>query len=75
MEFENVQGLYKVAPLSSPDAGLQLGLAGFIIQWQKKKKEDEGSAKIIVGNYVREVVWPEKFKTADLIYPFPGWER
>jgi branched-chain amino acid transport system substrate-binding protein len=75
MEFENVQGLYKVAPLNSPDAGLQLGLAGFIIQWQKKKKEDEGSAKIIVGDYVREVVWPEKFKTADLIYPFPGWER
>ncbi|HSR11783.1 MAG TPA: amino acid ABC transporter substrate-binding protein [Thermodesulfobacteriota bacterium] len=74
-EFETVQGPYKVAPLSSPDSGVQLGLAGFIIQWQKKKAGDEASAKITVGNYVREVVWPEKYKTASLIYPFPGWDK
>ncbi|MBI3989271.1 MAG: ABC transporter substrate-binding protein, partial [candidate division NC10 bacterium] len=38
--------------------GLQLGKDVFLIQWQKGKKE---------------IVWPERYATAKLVYPIPPW--
>ena len=76
MEVETIYGPYKVMSLESEDSGLQIGLKGLLIQWQKRKPGVKLSAdKCVVGDYVKEVIWPEKLKTADPIYPFPGWER
>ena len=76
IEVETIQGPYKVEPIGSTDSGLQIVAKCSLIQWQKKKPGVKLSPfKAIVGDYVREIVWPEKFKSADPIYPFPGWER
>ena len=76
MEVETIFGPYKVMPLESEDSGLQVGLTGLLIQWQKKKPGAKLSPdKCVVGDYVKEIIWPEKLKTADPIYPFPGWKR
>ena len=39
--------------------GVQLGRAVFLIQWQHRKKE---------------IVWPEAYATAKLVYPIPPWK-
>jgi len=76
MEVETIYGPYKVMPLESEDSGLQIGLKGLLVQWQKKKSGIQPSPdSCVVGDYVKEVVSPEKIKTADPIYPFPGWDR
>jgi len=76
MEVETVYGPYKVEPLSSKDSGFQIASKGLLIQWQKKKEGVKlPYGQVIVGDWVKEVVWPEKYKTAEPIYPFPGWER
>jgi len=75
MEVETIFGPYKVMPLDSKDSGLQIGLKGVLIQWQKKKPNTTVSPeKTVVGDYVKEVIWPTKYKSADPIYPFPGWK-
>jgi len=75
MEVETIFGPYKVMPLNSKDSGLQIGLKGVLIQWQKKKPNTTISPeKTVVGDYVKEVIWPAKYKSADPIYPFPGWK-
>ena len=74
MEVETVYGPYKVEPLESKDSGFQIASKGLLIQWQPKKpgvKYPYG--QVIVGDWVKEVIWPEKLKTADPIYPHPGW--
>jgi branched-chain amino acid transport system substrate-binding protein len=40
--------------------GLQIGHEVFLIQWQKGKKE---------------IVWPEAYATAKLIFPIPPWSE
>ena len=76
MEADTVAGPYKVEPLGSDDSGLQVAAKCWLIQWQKKKTGAEAQPyKAVIGNYVREVIWPDRYKTADPIYPFPGWER
>lgn len=76
MEVETIYGPYKVIGLESEDSGLQVGLKGLLIQWQKRKPGAKVSPqKCVVGDYVKEIVWPEKLKTAEPIFPFPGWER
>jgi branched-chain amino acid transport system substrate-binding protein len=76
MEVDTVYGPYKVEPLSSKDSGFQIASKGLLIQWQRKKPGAKPAyGQVVVGNWVKEVIWPEKLKTADPIYPFPGWER
>ena len=76
MEADTVAGPYKVEPLGSDDSGLQVAAKCWLIQWQKKKTGAEAQPyKAVIGNYVREVIWPDRYKTADPIYPFPAWER
>ena len=76
LEVETVYGPYKVEPLSSKDSGFQIASKGLLIQWQKKKPGVKPAyGQVVVGNWVKEVIWPEKLKTADPIYPFPGWKR
>lgn len=75
MEVETCMGDYKVEPLSSNDSGLQIASKCVLIQWQKKKAGQKlPYAQVVVGDWVKEVVWPEKYKTAEPIYPFPGWK-
>ncbi len=75
MEVETAMGDYKVKPLSSKDSGLQIAAKCVLIQWQRKKPGQKiPYAQVVVGDWVKEVVWPEKYKTADPIYPFPGWK-
>ncbi len=75
MEVETAMGDYKVKPLSSEDSGLQIAAKCVLIQWQRKKPGQKiPYAQVVVGDWVKEVVWPEKYKTADPIYPFPGWK-
>jgi branched-chain amino acid transport system substrate-binding protein len=75
MEVETVMGPYKVEPLSSKDSGLQVASKCVLIQWQRKKAGQQiPYAQVVVGDWVKEVIWPEKYKTADPIYPFPGWK-
>ena len=76
MEVDTVYGPYKVEPLSSKDSGFQIASKGLLIQWQRKKPGAKPAyGQVVVGEWVKEVIWPEKLKTADAIYPFPGWER
>ena len=76
MEAETIGGPHKVAPLESDDSGMQVAYMSNIVQWQKKKPGSESNPyKAIVGGYEREIVWPWRYKTADPLYPFPGWER
>ena len=76
MEVETVLGPYKVEPLGSPNSGLQLAAKAFLVQWQKiAEGAPKPAGKCVVGKYVREIVWPDKFKSADAIYPFPSWDR
>ena len=76
MEVETILGPYKVEPLGSKNAGLQMAAKAFLVQWQKiPDGAQKPSGKAVVGNYVREIIWPSKFKSADPVYPFPGWAK
>jgi len=75
MEVETAMGDYKVEPLTSDHSGLQIAAKCVLIQWQPKKVGAKlPYGQVAVSNWVKEVVWPEKYKTADPIYPFPGWK-
>jgi branched-chain amino acid transport system substrate-binding protein len=75
MAVDTVYGPYKVKPLDSPDSGLQVASKGLLIQWQKRKAGVElPYGQVAVGDWVKEVIWPEALKTAEPLYPFPGWD-
>ncbi len=59
-----VFGNYRVAPLASPDAGLQIGAEEIMLQVVKKD-----------GQVVKEIVYPPAAATAKPLLPFPGWKR
>jgi len=76
MEVETVLGPYKVEPLGSENAGLQVAAKAFLVQWHKiPEGAPKPAGKAVVSNYVREIVWPDKFRSAEPIYPFPSWDR
>lgn len=75
MEVETCYGPYKVEPLTSKDSGLQIASKGLLIQWQKRKPGVKPRyGQVVVGEWVKEIIYPEKYKTAEPIYPFPGWD-
>ena len=74
LDIDTMYNHYKVQPLGHEDSGLQIGSSALLVQWQKIKpgiKPDP--TKTVVGDYVKEVVWPFKIKTAEIQYPFPKW--
>ena len=76
MEATTILGPYKVEPLESKNARLQIAAKAFLIQWQKiADGAPKPEGKTVVGNYVREIIWPEEYKSAEMIYPFPAWDR
>lgn len=54
---------YKVAPLDSPDAGLQLAAKRLLIQWQK-----------VGGKLKKLAIYPPEAATGKFVYPFTGWK-
>jgi len=54
---------YKVAPLDSPDSGLQMAAKRLLLQWQK------------VGGELKKVaIYPPEAATGKFVYPFSGWK-
>jgi branched-chain amino acid transport system substrate-binding protein len=63
LERETVFAKYKVNPLTSPDAGLQIGASRLGMQYQMKG-----------GQLVGEVIYPKNVATAKFAYPF-HWQK
>jgi branched-chain amino acid transport system substrate-binding protein len=63
LDRETVFAKYKVEPLGSPDAGLQIAATRTGIQYQMKN-----------GQLVGEVIYPTNIATAQFVYPF-RWEK
>jgi branched-chain amino acid transport system substrate-binding protein len=54
---------YKVAPLDSPDSGLQMAAKRLLLQWQK------------VGGELKKIaIYPPEAATGKFVYPFSGWK-
>jgi len=54
---------YKVAPLDSPDSGLQMAAKRLLLQWQN------------VGGELKKVaIYPPEAATGKFVYPFSGWK-
>lgn len=62
LERDTVFAHYKVAPLSSPDAGLQIGATRIGMQYQIEN-----------GELVNKVIYPKDIATGKFVYPFK-WE-
>jgi branched-chain amino acid transport system substrate-binding protein len=62
LERDTVFAHYKVAPLNSPDAGLQTGAARVGMQYQLEN-----------GELVNRVIYPNDIATGKFVYPFK-WE-
>jgi branched-chain amino acid transport system substrate-binding protein len=70
LEIDTMYNHYKVQPLRHEDSGLQIGAKAILVQWQKiKTGEKPDPTKTVVNDYVKEVVWPFKVKTAEIQYP------
>lgn len=75
MKVTTVYGPYEVMPLKSPDSGLQIASKALLIQWQPKKPGVEYPyGQVVIGDWVKEVIWPDELKTAEPIWPHPGWD-
>jgi branched-chain amino acid transport system substrate-binding protein len=70
-----VFGEYEIAPLGSPDSGLQVGKATNLIQWQKAEGKKLLPSQVAVEGMVKQIVYPKGTRTADAVYPFPGWSK
>lgn len=68
-------GEYEVNPLGHPDSGWQVGKTTNLIQWQKAEGKKLLPNQVIIEGMVKEIVYPKEAKTADVIYPFPGWGK
>ena len=62
LERDTVFAHFKVSPLGSPDAGLQIGATRIGMQYQIEK-----------GELVNKVVYPKSIANGDFVYPFK-WE-
>lgn len=54
---------YKVAPLDSPDSGLQMAAKRLLLQWQK-----------VGGELTKVAIYPPEAATGKFVYPFSGWK-
>jgi branched-chain amino acid transport system substrate-binding protein len=62
LERDTVFAHYKVAPLGSPDAGLQIGATRIGMQYQIEN-----------GDLLNKVIYPKDIATGQFVYPFK-WE-
>jgi len=75
MEVDTILGPNKVLPLESENSGLQTAMQALIVQWQKLEPGEKSRyGQNLVGDLKLEIVRPEEFQTADLIWPHPGWD-
>jgi branched-chain amino acid transport system substrate-binding protein len=68
-------GEYEVNPLGHPDSGWQIGKATNLIQWQKADAGKLLPNQVAIEGVVKQIVYPAGVKTANPIYPFPGWGK
>lgn len=68
-------GEYEVNPLGHPDSGWQIGKATNLIQWQKPQAAKMLPNQVAIEGMVKQIVYPKESKTAEMIYPFPGWGK
>ncbi len=68
-------GEYEVNPLGHPDSGWQIGKATNLIQWQKAEGKRLLPNQVAIEGMVKQIVFPSGVKTADVIFPFPGWGK
>jgi branched-chain amino acid transport system substrate-binding protein len=68
-------GEYEVNPLGHPDSGWQIGKATNLIQWQKAGVKKLLPNQVAIEGMVKQIIYPKQVKTAELIYPFPGWGK
>jgi branched-chain amino acid transport system substrate-binding protein len=68
-------GEYEVNPLGHPDSGWQVGKATNLIQWQKAEGKRLLPNQVAVEGMVKQIVYPKEMRTADVVYPYPGWGK
>jgi branched-chain amino acid transport system substrate-binding protein len=68
-------GEYEVNPLGHPDSGWQVGKATNLIQWQKAEAKKLLPDQVAIEGMVKQIVYPKESRTADIVYPFPGWRK
>jgi branched-chain amino acid transport system substrate-binding protein len=68
-------GEYEVNPLGHPDSGWQVGKATNLIQWQKAEGKKPLPSQVAIEGMVKQIVYPKEIRTAEVIYPFPGWGK
>lgn len=68
-------GEYEVNPLGHPDSGWQIGKTTNLIQWQKAEGKKLLPNQVVIQGMVKEIVYPKESKTAEVVYPFPGWKK
>ena len=68
-------GEYEVNPLGHPDSGWQVGKATNLIQWQKAEAKKLLPNQVAEEGMAKQIVYPKESRTADVIYPFPGWGK
>ena len=68
-------GEYEVNPLGHPDSGWQVGKATNLIQWQKAEGKRLLPNQVAVEGMAKQIVYPKEMRTADVVYPFPGWGK
>jgi len=73
MKTTTIFGAYEVNPLGHPDSGYQVGKTTNLIQWQKAEGVKLLPNQVAIEGMVKQIVYPKGARTADVIYPFPGW--
>ncbi len=75
MKTTTIFGEYEVNPLGHPDSGWQAGKTTNLIQWQKADSKKLLPNQVAIEGMVKQIVYPKEMRTADVIYPFPGWSK
>jgi len=73
MKTTTIFGAYEVNPLGHPDSGYQVGKMTNLIQWQKAEGMKLLPNQVTIEGMVKQIVYPTGARTADVVYPFPGW--
>ncbi|OGP58238.1 MAG: hypothetical protein A2162_00910 [Deltaproteobacteria bacterium RBG_13_52_11b] len=75
LKTTTIFGEYEVNPLGHPDSGWQVGKATNLIQWQRAEGKKLLPNQVAMEGMVKQIVYPKGARTADIVYPFPGWSK
>jgi branched-chain amino acid transport system substrate-binding protein len=75
MKARTIFGTYQVNPLGHPDSGYQMGKATNLFQWQKAEGKALLPNQVIIEGLSKQIVYPKSDAMADIVYPFPGWDK